>query len=82
MDQFENEAPIMAVRKFQRLLGASRTTVFRYRARKWLHTINIGGKPYVTRAAIQDFVTRAEAGEFSNNHHRNQVRADHKQHEP
>ena len=65
MNEIENDAPIMALRKFQELLAVSRTTVFRFRQRKWLRTVVIAGKPYVTRAAVQDFVSRAEAGQFS-----------------
>jgi hypothetical protein len=30
-----------------------------------LKTVNIGGKHYVTAAAVQDFLDRAKAGQFA-----------------
>ncbi len=56
---------LIALKKLTSELGVSRTTVFRYRKHGWLKTVEIAGKPFVTEAAWQSFVTRAEAGEFA-----------------
>ena len=70
MRDLQTDAPLMALRKFQQLLGVSRTTCFRFRQRKWLRIVTIASRAYVTRQAIQDFVSRAEAGELSIPHGR------------
>lgn len=50
---------------FLNSIGRTRTTGWRWRKRGWLKTIDIAGRPYVTRQAHEDFMRRAEAGEFS-----------------
>lgn len=45
--------------------GLSAVTVWRFRKRGWITTINIAGRPYVTAAAAAEFERRATAGEFA-----------------
>lgn len=66
----------MEMTAIQRLLGVSRTTVFRFRKRKWLRVVTIASRPYVTREAIQDFVSRAAAGESAILHGRDPTSTD------
>jgi hypothetical protein len=60
----DSEPPI-ALDKFLEESGLSAVTVWRYRQAGWLHTLNICGRHYVTRAEIIRFNTRAASGEFS-----------------
>jgi hypothetical protein len=63
-----NPLPAMGpipLRKWGRERGLSAATLWRFRRRGWLHTLNIAGRPYVTAAGLADFERRAEAGEFS-----------------
>lgn len=46
----------------------SSVQLWRWRKRKWLPTINICGRQYVTREAIAEFNRRASAGEFAQEH--------------
>lgn len=57
--------PPLALDQFMRQSGLSNATVWRYRKRKWLQTITIAGRHYVTREAIAEFNRRAAAGEFA-----------------
>jgi hypothetical protein len=56
---------LIAMSKWLREIGRSDTTGWRWRMAGWLHPINIAGRPYLTRPDIQQFQTRAIAGEFS-----------------
>jgi hypothetical protein len=56
---------ITAFWKFLSSVGCSRTTGWRWRANGWIETVTIAGRPYVRREAIDRFLTRAQAGEFS-----------------
>ena len=57
--------PPIALDLFMRQSGLSPATCWRYRKRRWLKTIVIAGRHYVTREAIANFNERAERGEFS-----------------
>jgi hypothetical protein len=61
-------APIISLSKFAAQLGKTPVTLWRWRQRGWLKTINIAGRQYVTAEAMVEFVTRAEAGEFAQRH--------------
>jgi predicted site-specific integrase-resolvase len=63
--EYKCQETIMALRKWEEMVSISRTTSYRFRQRGWLKTITIAGKPYVTPAALAEFMTRAEAGEFA-----------------
>ena len=49
-------------------IPASSTTGWRWRKEGMIRTTNIAGRCYVSAAAIQSFLTRAEAGEFAKEH--------------
>ena len=56
---------ITSFSKFLYAVGCSRTTGWRWRSNGWIETVNICGRPYVLRDAIDRFLARAKAGEFS-----------------
>jgi hypothetical protein len=57
--------PIMAFAKFLNMIGRSRTTGWRWRQHGWINVITIAGRPYVRREDIENFLGRAERGEFT-----------------
>ena len=58
--------PLVAQAAFARQLGRSTVTLWRWQKLGWLDaSINIAGRPYLSRAAIERFVQRAVSGEFS-----------------
>jgi hypothetical protein len=63
-DELES-TQFVAFSKFLAEVGRSSVTGWRWRRKGWIDTINIAGRPYVRREAIEKFLTRAEAGEFA-----------------
>jgi predicted site-specific integrase-resolvase len=59
------DRPIVSLKKFSESMGISDTTAWRWRKNGWLKAINIAGRPYLTGRAVEDFLARAEAGEFA-----------------
>jgi peroxiredoxin len=57
--------PPMALDKFIEQTGLSSVTIWRFRKKSFLRTINICGRHYVLRSEIARFNERALAGEFS-----------------
>jgi hypothetical protein len=57
--------PPMALDKFIEQTGLSPVTIWRFRKKKFLQTVNICGRHYVLRSEIARFNARALAGEFS-----------------
>jgi predicted site-specific integrase-resolvase len=57
--------PIMSLDKFIEQTGLSAVTVWRYRKKGMLTTVNICGRQYILRAEIARFKQRAAAGEFA-----------------
>lgn len=45
--------------------GFSSTTLWRYRQRGWLKTVNICGRPYILPSEAMEFERRAASGEFA-----------------
>ena len=62
-----NEAPpLISAATFARSIGRTSITVWRWQKLSWLDPfVNIAGKPYLTREAIERWNTRARAGEFA-----------------
>jgi len=60
-----NALPPMSLDRFQELSGWSFTTLWRFRKKKWLRTMVISGRHYVSREEIANFNRRAESGEFA-----------------
>ncbi len=57
--------PPISLDEFERQIGLSSVTLWRFRKRGWLKTTIIAGRHYVSRAAIAEFNRRAAAGEFA-----------------
>ena len=64
MNPLDSE-PIMSLDKFIEQTGLSAVTVWRYRKKGMLTTVNICGRQYILRAEIARFNQRAAAGEFA-----------------
>ena len=64
MNPLDSE-PIMSLDKFIEQTGLSAVTVWRYRKKGMLTTVNICGRLYILRAEIARFNQRAAAGEFA-----------------
>ena len=58
----ENTPEIQALSAWCRQIGRSHVTVWRWRENGWLTTVNIAGRPYITRETIREFKRRAAAG--------------------
>ena len=59
---------IVALSQWCRSAGVTPITAWRFRKRGWLKTVNIAGRVYVTDKAVQEFMRRAEAGDFAQEH--------------
>jgi len=58
--------PLVSVATFCRGIGRTPVTIWRWTKLGWLDKpVNIAGKPYLTRDAIEKFTNRATAGEFA-----------------
>jgi hypothetical protein len=57
--------PMMSLDKFIEQTGLSAVTVWRYRKKGMLTTVNICGRHYILRSEIGRFNERAAAGEFA-----------------
>jgi hypothetical protein len=60
---------IQSLSAWCRRIGRSHVTVWRWRVNGWISTVNIAGRPYITRETILEFKRRAESGEFAKQHH-------------
>ena len=56
---------LTALSKVAEQMGRSTITLWRWRKKGWLQTINICGKPYVSADGMAEFNRRAAAGEFA-----------------
>jgi hypothetical protein len=61
----EEPALIESLDQFLQRIGRTRTTGWRWRQRGWLKTVTIAGRPYITAAAVREFLARAESQEFA-----------------
>jgi predicted site-specific integrase-resolvase len=57
--------PMMSLDKFIEQTGLSAVTLWRYRKKGMLTTVNICGRQYILRSEIGRFNKRAAAGEFA-----------------
>jgi len=59
-------SPLVSTAAFARQIGRTPVTLWRWQKLGWLDaSVNIAGKPYLTREAIDRFTRRAAAGEFA-----------------
>jgi hypothetical protein len=64
-ETYVDSDPPMALDKFIEQTGLSPVTIWRFRKKHFLRTVNICGRHYVLRSEIARFNSRALAGEFS-----------------
>jgi len=58
--------PLVSLAVFARQIGRTPVTVWRWQKLGWLDaSVNIAGKPYLTKQAVERFTQRATAGEFA-----------------
>lgn len=61
-----NDSPLTSRANFCRGIGRTTVTAWRWEKLGWLDSsVNIAGKPFYTREAIEKFARRATAGEFA-----------------
>jgi len=56
---------VVSLSKWMEQVGVTACTIWRWRKRGWLKTVNICGRQYLTQEAIDEFHRRAIAGEFA-----------------
>jgi hypothetical protein len=61
-------AAVISLHKWMEQIGVTACTVWRWRKKGWLQTVNIAGRQYLTQAAMDEFHRRAVAGEFAQLH--------------
>ena len=60
------ETPLVSLASFGRGIGRTPVTLWRWQKLGWLDaSVNIAGKPYLTREAVDRFTRRATTGEFA-----------------
>ncbi len=59
---------VISLHKWMEQVGVTACTIWRWRKRGWLTTVNIAGRQYLTQEAIDEFHRRAMAGEFAQVH--------------
>ena len=59
---------VISLSKWLEQVGVTHITVWRWRKRGWLKTVNIAGRQYLTQEAIDEFHRRVVAGEFAQEH--------------
>jgi len=65
----ENQSKaIVSLNSWREQVGVTACTLWRWRKKGWLKTVNICGRLYLTQAAINEFYERAQLGEFSQEH--------------
>ena len=59
---------LVSFEKWLEEINKTSATGWRWRQRRWIETINIAGRLYISREVIAEFERRAAAGEFSKIH--------------
>jgi hypothetical protein len=59
---------VISLSKWRKQVGVTHCTVWRWRKKGWLKTINIAGRQYLTQEAIAEFNQRAASGDFFQAH--------------
>ncbi|MGO8839093.1 MAG: hypothetical protein ACLQAH_17185 [Limisphaerales bacterium] len=59
------EPAVVSLSKWTERVGVTPCTIWRWRKKGWLTTVNIAGRQYLTQSAIEEFHRRAVAGDFS-----------------
>jgi predicted site-specific integrase-resolvase len=61
-------ATVISLSKWLQQIGVTQCTAWRWRKKGWLTTINIAGRQYLTKEAIDEFHRRAVSGDFAQIH--------------
>jgi hypothetical protein len=64
----ESKLGLKAASKWAAQVGITSTTLWRFRKRGWIKTINIAGRQYISEEEIARFTSRAKTGEFTKHH--------------
>ena len=56
---------VISLHKWTEQVGVTACTIWRWRKKGWLTTVNIAGRQYLTQDAIDEFHRRAVAGDFA-----------------
>jgi hypothetical protein len=64
----KDTADLIALKVWGRVLGVKPTTIWRWRKRGWIQTVNISGRQYISRQSRAAFEARAASGEFAKEH--------------
>ena len=56
---------VVSLAKWMEQVGVTACTIWRWRKKGWLTTVNIAGRQYLTQDAIDEFHRRAVAGDFA-----------------
>jgi hypothetical protein len=64
----KQQQAIKSLNSWREEVGVTPCTVWRWRKKGWLKTVNICGRLYLTQEAINEFNERAQLGEFSQIH--------------
>ena len=67
-NDLQNGRAVVSLHRWMEQVGVVACTVWRWRRKGWLETINIAGRQYLTQTAIDEFHRRAVAGEFAQKH--------------
>jgi hypothetical protein len=59
------EPAVVSLHKWMEQVCVTACTIWRWRKRGWLTTVNIAGRQYLTRSGIEEFNRRVAAGEFA-----------------
>jgi hypothetical protein len=59
---------VVRLQKWMEQIGVTACTIWRWRKKGWLKTVNIAGRQYLTQESIDEFHRRAVAGEFAKEH--------------
>jgi hypothetical protein len=60
-----NRPDLVAFDRWLNSIGRSPVTGWRWRKKGWVETVNISGRTYVQRSAIDKFLARVQRGEFA-----------------
>jgi hypothetical protein len=60
---------LLALDAYRRELGRSKATIWRYRQKGWLTTVNVLGRLYVSREAVAAFERLINSGDLAKDPH-------------
>lgn len=61
----QSSSGLVSLAAYGRALNRSKATMWRYRKREWLKPVNLLGKLYLTKQAIEEFEAKVLRGDFA-----------------